>query len=362
MEAGGFASDLLSGLSLDPRDAALATELVLGVLRYRSQLDFLIDRYSGRRSASLDPEVILALRLGIYQLRYLDRIPRHAAVDESVELVKQSAKRAASGLVNAVLRKVNRNPVDWPSRDVALSHPSWLLERWDRAFGRPASDAIAQANLAAPETYIRVPAHRNPPEEAEPTEVPGAWRVRNPAAGFRLQDISSQAIVPLLDLRPGQRFLDLCASPGNKTAQACESGVRAVAADRTRPRLAALRGLGIPIVQLDGTRPLPFPPVFERILLDAPCSGTGTLRRNPEIKWRLRPERLAEYAARQRELLREALAVLRPGGQLVYSTCSLEPEENECVVEGLNVQAKQVLRRLPGRDPGDGFFAAVIER
>ncbi|HWC00318.1 MAG TPA: transcription antitermination factor NusB [Bryobacteraceae bacterium] len=365
VERGGYAADLLAARSagLDSRDAGLAEEIVLGVLRRQSQLDFLIQHYSGR--TRMDPEVRLVLRMGIYQLRYLDRIPPHAAVGESVELVGRARKRSAMGFANAVLRKVDRAPVAWPDRATALSHPAWLLERWERQFGAAGAEAIALANLRAPEKYVRVP----PGGDAaglEATEVPGCYRVPAGAApagrAWRWQDIGSQWVVPHLRLAPGQRLLDLCAAPGNKTAQALETGVAAVACDLHPHRLAGLRRLDIPLVVLDGTRPLPFGRCFDRILLDAPCSGTGTLARNPEIKWRLRPEDLADLAGRQKALLEQARAWLAPDGILVYSTCSLEPEENEEVIA--TVPGERVLekaRRIPGRDAGDGFFAAVIK-
>lgn len=362
VEHGAYADDSLrvGARDLAPRDAALAGQIVLGVLRYQAQLDYLILHYSGR-GARLDPEVRIALRMGIYQIRYLDRVPAHASVGESVELVKLARKRSAAGFVNAVLRKVNPDPVAWPDRATELSHPAWMLERWVEQYGEDAATAIARANLEVPDTYIRVPPTANPPAAAEPcADVPGCYRVTGRApAGFRIQDIGSQTIVPLLDLRAGQTFLDLCAAPGNKTAQALESGVRAVASDISLKRMAPLQALAVDRVVLDGERPLPFRRRFDRILLDAPCSGTGTLARNPEIKWRLTAADLVRQQARQRNLLANALDCLAPGGLLVYSTCSLEREENEDVVAPYAVE--RMIHRIPGRDPGDGFFAAVIK-
>ena len=361
---GGYASDLLATgpPDLDPRDAALASEIVFGVLRYQAHLDFLIGHYSGRPLRTLDFEVVLALRLGIYQLRYLDRVPPHAAVGESVELVKTSGFRSAAGFANAVLRKVGRERVTWPDRAVELSHPEWLLERWDREFGAEIAAGIARANLQAPETYIRVPAGREPAGvTAAPTEVAGCYRlIAGDAGEFRIQDIGSQSVVPLLELAAGQTFLDLCAAPGNKTAQALESGVRAVACDLHAKRVEMLRSLGVDVVHLDGTRPLPFGRRFDRVLLDAPCSGTGTLSRNPEIKWRLEPADLEDLHKRQVVLLANALELVAPEGRLVYSTCSLEREENDGVLEELGLQATRILRRIPGLTAGDGFFAAVL--
>jgi 16S rRNA (cytosine967-C5)-methyltransferase len=335
VERGAYASDLLAAHStaLDSRDAGLASEIVFGVLRYRAQLDYLIDHYSGRRQ-KLDTEVRTALRMAVYQLRYLDRVPSHAAVADSVELVKRAHKRSAAGFVNAVLRKVNREPVAWPSREVELSCPEWLLERWSLQYGAEAARGIALAALDEPVKYTR---------------------------GGRIQDIGSQSIVPLLELAPGQRFLDLCAAPGNKTAQALESGVHTIACDLHYHRISQLKPLTPNLVVLDGTRPLPFSRPFDRILLDVPCSGTGTLSRNPEIKWRLTPADLDGLHRRQAALLANARAALAPDGLLVYATCSLEPEENEAVLATVPPHLiARSMRRLPGRDPGDGFFAAVI--
>ena len=328
VETGAHASDLLAAhtASLDSRDAGLATAIVLGVLRYRAQIDWIIAQLSGRAPAKLDSEVLTALRMGVYQLRYLDRVPEHAAVNASVELVKRARKRSAAGFVNAVLRKVTRDPIAWPDRATELSCPEWLLERWG-----PDAETIARAALETPQLYTR---------------------------GGIAMDIGSQSIVPLLDLAPGMTFLDVCAAPGNKTAQALETPLRAIACDASFKRLAPLVRLAIPLVVADARAPLPFSRRFDRILVDAPCSGTGTLAHNPEIKWRLTPADIDRHAARQAAILRNALDRLAPGGVLVYSTCSLEPEENERVVAMFD--PVRTMRRIPGRDPGDGFFAAIM--
>jgi 16S rRNA (cytosine967-C5)-methyltransferase len=355
VETGGYASDLLHTrtANLDPRDAGLASELVFGVLRFRAQLDFILSRLT---KGKLDLEVRTILHMGIYQLRYLDRIPPHAAVSTSVELVKRARKRSAAGLVNAVLRKVDRDPVAWPDRATRLCQPEWLLAGWERQFGAGVAERIARAFLAPPETYVRSAA---PSPGLEPTGIPGCYRVTGAVpAGLRIQDIGSQSIVPLLELAPGQTFLDLCAAPGNKTAQALESGVDCVACDLHLRRLRELRRLGCGLVVLDAARPLPFRRLFDRILVDAPCTGSGTLGRNPEIKWRLAPSAPAELHGLQQSILRNALGALKPGGRLVYSTCSLESEENEAVVAPFCVVRTE--RRLPGLQPGDGFFAAVL--
>ncbi len=371
---GGFASDLLRTQTTDlaSSDAGLANELVFGVLRYQAQLDFLIRYFSGRDAVSLDLEVRIALRLGIYQLRYLDRVPAHAAVDESVELVKQSRFRFAAGLANAVLRKVDRQLIKWPSPEVEFSQPSWLLENWRRLFGEDGARSIAKAFLRQPEAFVRIPPARKSDArdlEIEPTDVPGCYRLlAGDPAGFRRQDISSQAVVPLLGLKQGDTFLDLCAAPGNKTAQALETPVWAVACDRSFDRLNETIDASLRRVCLDAARPLPFSRPFERVLLDVPCSGTGTLGRNPEIKWRIQPEDLEVHHARQVRLLESALSVLAVEGRLVYSSCSLEYEENEQVVEEVidrmppDVVLEHQERRIPGIDRGDGFYAASIIR
>ncbi|MBV9769044.1 MAG: hypothetical protein JOZ32_05690 [Bryobacterales bacterium] len=328
---GGYASDLLLERStqLDSRDAGLATEIVFGCLRYQAQLDYLIARRVPRPP---ELEVRIALRMGIYQLRYLDRIPPHAAVSESVELVKRLGRAAASGLVNAILRKTDRKVVPWPDRATELSLPAWLLERWDRQFGTETTNQIAAAFLEPAETHI--------------------------ASTGRIQDIGAQSVVPFLDLHPGQTFLDLCAAPGNKTAQAIAYGVHTVACDIHLHRLTQMRGLNCSLALLDGTQPFPFRAKFDRILIDAPCSGTGTMGRNPEIKWRLEPSHLIGLHAKQVALVRQALPHLCPGGRLVYSTCSLENEENQQVIDELP-GTWQISERLPGLNPGDGFFVAV---
>jgi 16S rRNA (cytosine967-C5)-methyltransferase len=254
-------------------------------------------------------------------------------VSESVELVKRAKKWSASVLVNAVLRKVDRQPIAWPNWSVELSTPEWLLEKWERSFGAETSATIAREFLKPAETHT--------------------------ASTGRIQDVGAQSIVPLLDLQKGQTFLDLCAAPGNKTAQALEYGVHAIACDLHWHRLKQLGDLDCRRVVLDGTQPLPFRTKFDRILVDAPCSGTGTLGRNPEIKWRLQPSDLIDLHRKQVHLLRNAMEHLKSGGRMIYSTCSLEEEENRLVIEAVR-RKWRVVERLPGRDAGDGFFVAVL--
>ena len=371
---GGYASDLLRDAAkpLSTRDAGLASQIVFGCLRFQNQLDYLIERHSGRQATSLHMPVLLALRTAIFQLRYLERIPPHAAVDEAVEFVKQN-QRAASGLTNAVLRKVNRNPMEWPTPSLALACPEWMLKRWTEEFGEATAHGIAGAFLHEPEPFIRIaPGELLPPDiEVEPTSIEGCYKLLSPVTeSLRLHDISSQAIVPMLGLEPQHAYLDLCSAPGNKTAQALETKPAfAVTCDISHRRLKTVVHPSMKVV-LDATEELPFNRKFDRILIDAPCSGTGTLGRNPEIKWRLQPSDLARQQARQIDIVKQAARVLAPDGKILYATCSLEREENQAVIEQVvsasnllcerTLFCERTMVRCPGRDAGDGFFAALL--
>ena len=361
VERGAWSAEALASKSaqLDSRDAGLASDIVFGTLRHRGEIDALIAKYSKRPAAKLDDAVRIAIQMALYQIRFLDRVPSHAAVNDSVELARRAGKSSAAAFVNAVLRRALREPADVPE---TASTPAWLLDRWISHFGEQAALRIARAGLAPPERFIRV-GNATPPPGAVPTDVPGCWLLESGDPGpFRFQDIGSQSVVPLLDLHPGQSFLDLCAAPGNKTAQALETPLKATACDLHLSRARMLAPLGIPVAVLDATRPLPFSQRFDRILVDAPCTGTGTLSRNPEIKWRLNAADIADLQSRQRAILKNALSLLEADGLLVYSTCSLEREENEDVVNASGAVVVKSMHRLPGRDPGDGFFAAVLRR
>jgi 16S rRNA (cytosine967-C5)-methyltransferase len=391
---GAYSSDLLHATplmrDLGSRDHGLASEIALGCLRWQGALDAAIAAYSRRGIEKLDSEVRAALRMGCYQLQYLDRVPAHAAISESVDLVKQARKASAGPFVNAVLRKLAQVPRNEQAFEQA--HPAWLVERWKRFYGEETTAAILKANLSAPTTYLRLNAAYPASEtlaqlarediETEPTGLAGCVSVLRGrpdttdsyrAGRIRIQDIGSQMVVPLLQLETAHRFLDLCAAPGNKTCQALEgrgTSRHAVAADRHAHRLSLMRQLAtmpVDMVMLDGERLLPFREQFDRILVDAPCSGTGTLAHNPEIKWRLRPQDIADLAQKQIRLLTQALDVLAPGGMLVYSTCSIEPEENQQVIDAVlssrtDCRPGAYLTRVPGRDAGDGFYARQILR
>ena len=393
--AGAFSDELLHSArtdALDERDRALVFELVLGCLRRQGELDDWIAGLSRRGPSQLDAEVRIALRLGCYQLGFLSRVPAHAAVSESVELVRRARKRSAVGLVNAVLRRAAGAPREGAASP-ERSHPEWLYARWRDHLGEQAPGAFVAANLETPRTYVRLNPRfpfeetierlRGEGVETQPTELSGCRRIaRGRAAATRclaegriyIQDISSQMVVPLLDLRPGLSFLDVCAAPGGKTRQALElladgdGRAVAVACDLHLHRFRAMgrgTGEGFDRVVADARNRLPFGRLFDRVLVDAPCSGTGTLARNPEIKWRLKPDDLVDLQKKQRRILSNALDCTASGGVLVYSTCSVEPEENRQVVEGVlaersGFRAVEYMDRLPGRDAGDGFFACKI--
>ncbi|HEV3481613.1 MAG TPA: 16S rRNA (cytosine(967)-C(5))-methyltransferase RsmB [Candidatus Acidoferrales bacterium] len=433
---GAYASDLLHAAltsRVKPDDAALATEITLGVLRWRRLLDFLLERHLKKPVGRLDLPVILALRMGQYQLRFLDKIPARAAINESVELVKSARKSSAAGLVNAVLHRAESEaesaveaflPPDVPLSErlgILHSHPTWLVERWLLRLGEQQTVALLRANNQTPKLSCAVQDFSRCEEVLSALTKAGlrtqtgvllrnAFSVSggSPAQteAFRageisIQDEASQAVPLLLAVQAGDRVLDLCAAPGGKTAAlmraAGGTGV-VIAADRHSHRLAAMRGQldrlaagRAHLVELDAEQPLPFQGRFDRILLDAPCSGTGTLARHPEIRWRLELSQLAESHKHQVSMLRMALLQLAPSGRLVYSTCSMEPEENEEVVEEVLRDTPSVQRIPPaevaeavtphlaaGVDPNtlfdadgyfrtspslhhtDGFFAAIL--
>jgi 16S rRNA (cytosine967-C5)-methyltransferase len=435
---GAYASDLLHaelGARVKPEDAGLATELVMGVLRWRLLLDFLLERQLKKPAAKLDLPVALALRIGLYQLRFLERIPARAAVNESVELVKSARKTSAATLVNAVLRRASNEarvpaaklvPQDTAASErvgILHSHPTWMVERWLARLGEKRTIALLEADNRTPRLTCALhdvtqreeifAALQHAGLRIEPGKilqsafaVSGGSPTRTESfrcGAISIQDEASQTVPLLLDVQTNDRVLDLCAAPGGKTpplVRAAGSKGIIVAADRHAHRLRAMREqfkrldlTQVRLVELDAAHKLPFGILFNRILVDAPCSGTGTLARHPEIRWRLQPEQLKEFHALQISLLNSAFQQLAPGGRLVYSTCSMEPEENEQVVTealrgttGLKRNAaNEAARGLEGklvrggdeqslfdRDgyfrttpdalETDGFFAAIISK
>ncbi|HKQ99297.1 MAG TPA: 16S rRNA (cytosine(967)-C(5))-methyltransferase RsmB [Pyrinomonadaceae bacterium] len=422
-EEGAYASILLATVDDEMRaeDRALCYELVLGVLRWQRWLDAFVEHYSGRKVESLDAPVRRALRLGFYQLHFLSRIPASAVVNESVNLAYASRLRSAAPFINAVLRRATRETDFDPTANIsdpverlaiASSHPSWLIERWVNAFGREEASAFARSNNQAPPVAFRVVKGRaNEGEVLEelraagltltPSSIaPGAWRVAGTGGlpqklaregKIYLQDEASQLVAHVLDAREGERLLDVCAAPGSKTTHIASQTPDLsliVAGDvyehRLRTVLEAGARQGIKTLRAvvhDAKVALPFTEAsFDRVLVDAPCTGTGTLRRNPEIRWRISAGDIFDLAVRQGRILgRAAQMVRRQGGRLVYSTCSVEPEENEGVVTRfltenvdfqrapLNVPANLLsgdgaARIWPHRDGADGFFISAFER
>lgn len=403
--------------ALSAQDRNLATALVLGVLRWQMVLDARIRPLLRRPAAKLDAEVRIALRLGAYQLLFMDRIPARAAIDESVELAKAAGHRFASGMINAVLRKLAHAPLAQPAVP-AEAHPPWMVERWNRRFGETQACAVCAHGQQQPASGIRLEDAQAAADLAgEGIELaPGALlrsartvlsgNVTDTAAfragRVRFQDEGSQLVAEIAG--QGSAILDCCAAPGGKTMILAERNphARIVACEMSPTRLEALRErlatLGSRIeCRLADAASLPFEDEFDLVLADVPCSGTGTLGRNPEIRHRLVEKDLERQSERQHAILGSALRAARPGGRVIYSTCSLEPEENEEVIAAvlrdhpdagvlpidtriaeMNVQGilmpgaadklkacvtkEGCLRLFPGAFGNDGFFVAMLAK
>ena len=415
----------------DERDRALAAEIASGVQRWRASLDHLIVEFAKRAIDRLDPEIVEILRLSVYQLLHLTRVPAAAVVDDAVDLAKRAGKRSASGFVNAVLRTVSRrrtslplppHPSDPADRDAALnylsvtlSHPRWLADRWYERLGLDAAEAWMRFNntpgsvtlranrlqltrdalverLAADEIQVHPTAFAPDGvvvDEGHPLRGTGQEQ-----GWFVVQDEASQLVALLAGDRALPRVLDTCASPGGKTTAlaalmegrglllACDVRDRRI--DLLRRTVAASGAGNVRIVQADLLRPLPFGPAFDCVLVDAPCSGLGTLRRDPDIRWRRRERDLPSLAAAELTMLQHAADNVAPGGRLVYATCSSEPEENEGVADAFLATApgftalhagqattrlaetlidqRGHLRTQPHVHNLEAFFGAVFER
>jgi 16S rRNA (cytosine967-C5)-methyltransferase len=414
----------------DDRDRALAGEIATGTLRWQGAFDYVIAAFANRPLGKLDVEVLQILRLSLFQLLHLDRVPAAAVVKDAVDLAGKAGKRSASGLVNAVLRRVSREreqlplpprPADGERNEAALayltttlSHPGWLAARWLDRYGFEAAAAWEQFDNSPAPLTLRVNPFKATREKVmamlsargittEPARhAPDGLIVRegNPVGlgleedgAFVIQDEASQLVALYAGARPGERVLDACASPGGKTtamAAAMNGAGRVVASDirgrrvqllaRTVTRSAAPQ---VSIVQADAAGALPFGAVFDRVLLDAPCSGLGTIRRDPDVRWRRQPEELPVLAKAQAAMLQRVGEVLAPGAVLVYATCSSEPEENDEVVDRFVAEQPEFrvmtpadphpaltpfvgpdgrFRTLPHRDGLEAFFAAMLVR
>lgn len=421
----------------DERDRALATEIALGTLRHRSALDYQIATRVSRPLAKMDAVVVDILRIAAFQLLHLARVPPAAIVNDAVAETRRAGKSSAAGLVNAVLRRLarERDALSWPPAPartetvaereqlvehlaIVCSHPAWLVDRWLDRYGRDATERWLAFNNTPPALTLAVNLGR-----ADRPTVLAALRADGVETAFTthspiglavvhgraldvpafldglcvVQDEASQIVPLLVEARPGQRVLDACAAPGGKTmalaAQAATNG--AVVACDVRARRVRLLARTIARTRLRRTWPVhvaaegawPFrDAVFDRVLVDAPCSGLGTLRRDPDIRWRRAPADLPRLADAQLALLARLAPLVAAGGRLVYSTCSSEPEEDEDVVrrflaghpafavrpidrvEDLPASVKAMsteegfLRTLPHRDGLEAFFGAVMER
>lgn len=414
----------------DERDRALALEIVTGTLRWQRSLDHLIEQFANRALIRIEPEVLTILRLCAYQLLHLDRVPASAVVDDGVDLTREAKKPGASGFVNGLLRALlrSRNRLPLPSRPANMSrqaaldylgithsHPAWLVDRWLDRVGLDDAERWVRFNNAPPGLTLRVNLLRGSRDaiaaglarqgiETRPTRyAPAGLEVvsGNPLRGatdgsFVVQEEASQLVGLVAGARPGERILDLCAAPGGKaTAMAAdmEDAGLLVATDVRARRMRLLQSTvhasgakAIRMLHIGRDGPLPFRAPFDRLLVDAPCSGLGTIRRDPDIRWRRTPDDLPAFAAAQSALLDRAAPHVAEGGRLIYATCSSEPEENEDVVDAFLrrhggfaladlrtesvfptavtplFDARGLLRTRPHADGLEAFFAAVMVR
>jgi 16S rRNA (cytosine967-C5)-methyltransferase len=420
---GAFADVAFAAVAdaLEPRDRAFAQELVYGTLRLRGRLDHVLGHFSNRPVERLDPDILDVLRLGAYQLTELDGVPPYAAISQSVELVRFARAHGATGFVNGVLQSLRRAAGKWsfPSFDADPiahlttwgSHPRWLIERWIARFGAPATRRLVEVNNQRPQLYLRllngVEATQRRLDDAGIVSTPLAIAERAvaiagddvvralDAAPVIVQDPAAGLIATFVDVPANARVLDVAAAPGGKALAlaADRAGPFVVAADisfarmqgvrsnvqrLSRPAPAGLGGARVAMVVADARRP-PFR-AADVVLLDAPCTGTGTLRRHPDGRWRVQPDDLRSLVALQAELLDAAASIVAPGGLLVYATCSLEDEENEMqvtafltrhahfvlepgpVTDPALLQQDGTLRVLPQQFGYDGAFAARLRR
>ncbi|MEJ7847661.1 MAG: 16S rRNA (cytosine(967)-C(5))-methyltransferase RsmB [Pyrinomonadaceae bacterium] len=407
---------------LSLQDCGLCHALTLGILRKQIGLDRLIDQYT--KGKKIDSAVRIALRIGLYQLLFLDKVPDYSAINESVNLVQYGKKTSAKGFVNAILRRATREKIDIVFTDhidrisVETSHPRWLIEKWIGQFGENETTTLAAANNDIPQIAFRTTARSAgaPPGNVLPSEyVEGCFIADNideellamaERGEIYFQDEASQMVAASVDLKEGEKFLDVCAAPGSKAtliankfqisnfkfqisdlkAQTANSGL-IVAGDLHYQRVQFMRSnfekQGIDnfnLLQYDAVKSLPFgDESFDVVLVDAPCSGTGTIRHNPEIRYFLSVDDFNDLSRKQLVILQNASKFVKTGGRLIYSTCSLEQEENEIVcadflaanpdfdkirpeVPDKFINDELFVHTSPHRDNMDGFFIAAFER
>lgn len=407
---------------LNPADKSLVMEIVYGVQRHRGRIDWIIERQAERNIETIDPWIRNILRMGVYQILFLDRVPPWAAVDESVGLAKIHGHSGIAGFVNAVLRNIirNREDISLPQIEedpvfhisVLYSHPEWLVRRWIGRFGVEETVALCKANNEIPPLTIRtntlfidrgnlLESIREEVGDAELTPLSSCGiRIKGYHAikelnsykrgWFQIQDEGAQLIAPILDPRKGERVLDACAGMGGKTTHMAEimgNEGEIIALDSDEGRLNLLREnterLGIKIIKekkADSTSNLSNLGTFDRILVDAPCSGLGVLRRHPEGKWRKKEGIIGEFQKIQMNILRNVSSLLKPQGKIVYCSCSTEHEEGEEVIKSFirensgfylddltsylpeTVLENGFFRVYPHRHGTDGFFAARLRR
>lgn len=418
----------LQKLKLERQEAALATELVYGTVQRLNTIDYFLGRFASKGVDRLQPWVRSLLRLSLYQIMYLDRVPPHAAVNEAVDLAKRRGHQGVAGLVNGILRNVLREqesltvPADLPeTARIALeeSHPEWLVKRWVSRYGSETARAMCRADNQPPKASIRVNPLRGSREEladrltgqgvqTEPSALSPAGLIVTSGGGvggnplfasgdFSIQDESSMLVALVTAPEPGMRVLDCCAAPGGKTTHLAEmmngrgeviaSDIHEHKEKLIREQASRLKLTNVKTVVSDALLLVERYPAasFDRILLDAPCSGLGVIRRKPDLKWAKQEQEVTAIAALQHKLLRAVCPLLKPGGIIVYSTCTTEPEENEDQIRSFLAEVpgfalepfpanllpegwaresgkKGMLQLLPHQFDSDGFFIARLRK
>ncbi len=412
-----FSDDALNSdamQKLEVRDRHLTTEIVYGTLRWQGTLDYVLSSICSRPWTEVDPGARILLRMSLYQMWQMDRIPEYALVNDAVELAKQNLGKGIDGFINGILRRLTRSH-PWKKAEflkkappwIRASVPEWLWRRWALRYGEAGAMEFSLSLNSQPQTAIKFFVDSPQITMAltgwlKSDRVPGAL-VREAGSdatlpeasdigGFHCQDEASQLIAHLIPIHPGSRIWDACAAPGGKSAilaQRCRASGRVIASDLKEERTRKLRQFlsnagaeNADVLVADASQPSPFTHGFDAVLVDVPCSGLGTLRRNPEIKWNFEPAEFGALQKAQAKILHRAADSVPVGGCLLYSTCSTEPEENEQVIQsfldthpGFQITRPdgpdgidrwtgpdEMVRTFPSLHPWDGFFAALMTR